>query len=91
MIKGIIKEVAKQMDLPEDVVHLAYKSQWEFIKNHIEQLPLKQDLTEEQFNELRTNFNLPSLGKFYLTYERVLRIKERFEYLKNLNKHEQDT
>lgn len=89
--KELIKKVANEVDFPEEVVNRAYISSWEFIKNHISNLPLKDDLTEEQFKVLRTNFNLPSLGKFYLTYDDYKRIKEKYENYKQLKKYEQDT
>ena len=41
-------------------------------------------ITEEEFNELRTCFNVPSLGKLVCTYERYLGMKKRFKYLNSL-------
>jgi hypothetical protein len=55
-----------------------------FIREKIEALPLKESLDESGFQELRTNFNLPSLGKLYTTFGRVSRIKKRFEYITGL-------
>lgn len=89
--KELIKEVANELGFPEEVVKKAYSSSWEFIKNHISDLPLKDDLTEEEFKVLRTNFNLPSLGKLYVTYDDYKRIKEKYENYKQLKKYEQDT
>ena len=34
------------------------------------------------FNALKTNINIPSLGKFNCTYNRYLGVKERFKYIK---------
>ena len=48
------------MNLEEEVVDTAYKSFFEFIRETISALPLKEDLTEEQFKELKTNFNIPA-------------------------------
>jgi len=41
-------------------------------------------MTEEEFLELKTNFNIPSLGKLSCTRDRYLGVKKRFEYIKNL-------
>jgi len=45
---------------------------------------LKDDISEEEFKKIKTNFNIPSLGKLYCTRDRYLRVKKRFEYINNL-------
>lgn len=80
----IIEKVSKELALPEEVVKLAYKSFWEFINTQARSLPLKTNLSEEEFSSLRTNFNIPSLGKLSCNYERYLGVRERFKYIKNL-------
>ena len=42
------------------------------------------DLNEEDFSKLKTNFNIPSLGKLTCTYERMLGVKKRFNFIKQL-------
>lgn len=80
----LISIVSRELDIPEEVVEKAYKSYWIFIKETIQSLPLKEDIDEEEFSKLRTNFNIPSLGKLCLTYDRFLGIKKRFNYIKNI-------
>ena len=43
--------------------------------------PKNEDLklTEEEFNSLKTSFNVPHIGKFYCTYDRYLRIKNKLK------------
>ena len=74
----IIGEVSKEIGLPEEVVDNVYKAYWYFIKQSIESLPLKEDISEEEFSKLRTNFNIPSLGKLSCTFDRMLGVKKRF-------------
>lgn len=76
--------LSQELNIPEEVVDAAYKSFFEFIRETIISLPLKDDLSEEDFNRLRTNFNIPSLGKLHCTYERYKGMKERVNYLKKL-------
>lgn len=76
--------MAIELDLPVDVVRLAYESHWAFIRKTIKSLPLKEPLNEEDFSKLRTNFNIPSLGKLTCTYERMLGVKKRLEYKKRM-------
>lgn len=83
---SVSQQVASEINLPIKVVEAAYKSYWQFIKDNIQALPLKEDLSEEEFNKLRTNFNMPSLGKLSCTYDRMVNVKKRFEYIKNIRK-----
>lgn len=76
--------MAIELDLPEEVVRLAYESHWAFIRKTIISLPLKEPLSEEDFSKLRTNFNIPSLGKLSCTYKRMLGVKKSFEYVKRM-------
>ena len=80
----VFDQVAKELNIPVDEVNKAYLSYWQFIKETIKALPLKEDLTEEEFSKLRTNFNLPSLGNFNCTWEGMMKIKKRHEILNEL-------
>ena len=80
----IIGKVSQEMGLPPEVVDTAYKSYWKFIKQTIQSLPLKDDISEEDFTKLRTNFNIPSLGKLTCTYDRMLGVKKRFNFIKQI-------
>lgn len=84
---SILEKVSKELNIPEEVVDRAYKSYWEFIKEKIQSLPLKEDISEEEFSKLRTNFNIPALGKLTCTYDRMLGVKKRFNYIKELRKN----
>ena len=82
----ILEKVADDLQLPKDIVKKTYRAYWKCIRDTIQELPLKEDLKEEEFNKFKTNFNIPSLGKLYCTRERYLRVKKRFEYINNLRK-----
>lgn len=79
----VIKELATELQLPERVIIKAYRAYWKFIKMKIEELPLKDNiLDEEVFNKTKKSFNISGLGKLYCcTYDkykyRVLKYKER--------------
>ena len=83
----IIGKVSQEMGLPPEVVDTAYKSYWKFIKQTIQSLPLKDDISEEDFTKLRTNFNIPSLGKLTCTCDRMVGVKNRFKYIKRLREN----
>ena len=90
LLDNITKEVSSKLGLPRQVVLNTYKSFWEFIKGKIEELPLKEDLTEEDFNDLKVNFNLPYIGKIYCNYDTYVKKKE-IHYKSNVrHKHKED-
>lgn len=80
----IIKEVASELNLPAQVVKEAYESYWKFIRESIKGLPLKEDLSKEEFKSLRTNFNIPSLGKLSCTYDRYINLRKRRKIIEKL-------
>lgn len=88
--KPIFEQVSKETGIPEEVISMAYRTFWRFIKETISSLPLKEDLTEEEFSKLRTCFNVPSLGKLTCTYDRYIGMKKRFKYLNELKSRKDD-
>ena len=68
MSKSIYDEVAEELNYNSYLVKDIFMHTWKFIKEKIEALDLKQGLTEEEFNSLRTSFNLMSLGKLGCDY-----------------------
>ena len=83
----IIGKISQEMNIPLAVVDIAYKSYWKFIKQTIQSLPLKDDISEEEFAKLRTNFNIPSLGKMTCTFDRMVGVKKNFKYIKRLREN----
>lgn len=77
----IINKVSEELDLPEELIEKAYKAYWNFIRVTIEKLPLKTELTQSEYNKLRTNINIPSLGKLNCTYNRYIGMRNRFNII----------
>ena len=82
----IIGKVSEELNLPKEVVDKTYKAFWLFINQSIKSLPLREDLNEEDFAKLRTNFNIPSLGKLACTYDGMLSMKKRSKFIKQMRK-----
>lgn len=80
----ILEQVSKKLNIPYEVVNKAYNSYWEFVRINIVKLPLKQEISEEEFYKLKVNFNVPSLGKLHCNYGRLVGIKERFKRVNKL-------
>lgn len=89
-ISDAVRIAAEEIGIPYEVAQKAYSMSWKFILDKIESLPLKENLTEEQFEQLRPNFNIPEIGKLTVTYDRYKRIKNRTKYIKNIKKLMQD-
>lgn len=77
----IVIRVSQETGLPGKVVDKIFKAYWFFIRTSIQALPLKELLSEEEFSKLKTNFNIPSLGKLTCTYEDYLRQKKRHKHI----------
>lgn len=74
MKNNIYREIAEDLGLNESDVKDVFRLTCEFIRNKIESLPLMEDLTEEEFNKLKTTFVLPEIGKLgcdYNTYKSI--------------------
>lgn len=80
----IVTEVAESLNLPKKLVDRAYRSYWRAVREHISSLPLKEDLSDEEFAKLQPNVNIPSIGKLYVTQGKYRWLKDRFEKIKQL-------
>lgn len=78
----IVDKVSKELNISKTLVDKTYKAYWFFIKTNIQSLPLKENLNEEDFAKLKTNFNIPSLGKLCVTWDRLMGCKKRLKFIK---------
>lgn len=85
----IISIISTKTGLPSRLVDRTYRAYWRVIRNHISSLPLKEDLTEEEFMVLQPNVNIPSIGKLHVTLERYKRMK-KFQEIRNNIKRNKD-
>ena len=64
----------------------AYNLFWKFVKEKIEEVPLDNNLSEEEFRKYKTSVILPEIGRMACTYEKYVGInktKERLSKYKN--------
>lgn len=85
MFDEIYLKVSNDLGISKKLVKQVYKYYWKFIKESIKSSSLKNDITEEEFNTIRTNINVPSLGKFYTSYDKILRMREQLKYRRGEN------
>lgn len=82
-MKKALNELSIELNIPIEELIKIYKAYWKFIKFNIEKLPLKEELNEETFNKLKTNFNISNLGKLSCIYP-------RYKIVKDLNRRRED-
>lgn len=87
----IVNKVSGDTGLSPDTVDKTYKAFWKYIRDTIQELPLKEDMSEEEFLMLRPNFNIPSLGKLTCTYKRYSGVREKFKHIKKLRESHEGT
>lgn len=80
----IINKVSEELNLPRELVENVYKAYWNFIRVTIEELPLKTELSQERYRDLRASINIPSLGKLNCTYNRYIGIRNRFNIINKI-------
>jgi hypothetical protein len=74
--KGEIARIAWQNGLSyRDTVGL-YNCFWRFIKDKIEGFDFRGGLSIEDIRGMKTDFNLPSLGKLAVRYYKYKKVKE---------------
>lgn len=82
-----VAKVAEELQLPKKFVDRVYRSYWKAVREHITELPLKDDLSDEEFIRLQPNVNIPSIGKLYVTVEKYRWWKDKFEYIKQMREN----
>lgn len=71
---------SKKLGISQTETELIYKSYWKFIKETIHELDL-EGISEQEFKECITNFNIPYIGKLYTNYEKIEKYNRKIKYL----------
>ena len=89
--REIVAKIAEGLNLPKELVDKTYRGYWRAVKEHIEALPLKEDMSEEEFTRMQPNVNIPSLGKLNVTFERYKTLRQIYEkYIKKIENKEEE-
>jgi hypothetical protein len=76
-MKKIYKETSEHLNLPIEVVKAAYESFYKFIRETIKEIPLKD--SDINIKDLKTSFNIPSIGKLYCNEKKLEKIKSKYD------------
>lgn len=88
-VKALIHKLGLKYHIGDSLTTKIINSQYRFTREKIASLELENIETEEQFNELKTNFIFQYIGKIYANYARLNQHNEHREFIKkrhNLNK-----
>lgn len=85
-----LRKTARNLSIDIKLAESVYKSYWCFIKEHISSLPLRE-MSQEEFDSVVSNFNLPYIGKLYVDYERIERYKRQLKFYQDVKSKENKT
>lgn len=74
--KEKIKELSIKYKLPISVIESIVNSPYNFIKAQSKKTNFKDNMTREEFDSMKKNFNIPSIGKLYASHYRYNQIQE---------------
>ena len=69
VLQGIIRDIADKHDLTEQQVEDIHNSWGLFIRRTTADLDFNNIQSEEEFEELKVNFNIPYIGKLHTSYK----------------------
>lgn len=78
-MKEALQRIARELGLPLEDLISYYKAYWKYIRTTIEDFNLKSDLTQEEYDKLRVNFNIPFLGKLACPYSRQVKLRQSYK------------
>lgn len=83
---SIVRTIAKELKIPEEVVHVAYKSYWEFASDIFSKVDI--DLSEQELANQKLSINIPGIGKFYTSFEKIQNVNKKINIIRENKKHE---
>lgn len=76
-IKRLIHSIGLEFNLQDDIIQKIVQSPYKFTRETISNLDVKDEMTEEEFNELKTNFIYMHIGKLYTNFKVCEKIKKQ--------------
>lgn len=91
MFDRIIDEVSVELGLDRRLVRAVGMSYFRFLRSCMSSLPIRSDMSKEEFDGLATNFVIPYFGRFFCNYRRVMKILDITHNKKRrYDKHKKD-
>jgi hypothetical protein len=68
-IKKLIHSIGLKYNLQDDVINKIIGSPYKFTRIKMTELSIHDDILEEDYNKLKTNFIYPHIGKLYTNFD----------------------
>lgn len=81
--EDVVPQVASTTGLPEEFITKVYRAYWRAVREHIVALPLKKDMSDEEFFMYRANVNIPSIGKLHVPLDRYKKSRKSYKETKS--------
>lgn len=79
----VLKKTARYFNIDYKLAEDIYKSYWKFIRETVSAKSIKE-MTDEEFDSISMNINLPYLGKLYADKERLKRYRKQLNYYRHV-------
>lgn len=84
-IVEMARTVSTKLNIPINVVLMAYLSFYDKIKTDISSMNLREDEVQDNLDDLTLSFNIKHVGKLYTTIPIINKINENIRNKKNEN------
>lgn len=74
-------QASRKLSVNLKIIEAVYKSYWKFIKTHASNLSI-DTISEEELASTITNFNIPYIGKLYVSYDKIQKHRNQLKYYK---------
>ncbi len=71
------KEIADKHGVTIDEMKKIISAPYDFIQKKAKEIKLEDDLTREEFDAIKKNFNIPALGKLYASHYQYNEIQKK--------------
>lgn len=68
-IELLIHRLSLKHNIPGNIIRKIVNSPYKFTREKITELNIDKEITREEFENLKTNFNYLHIGKLYTTYD----------------------
>ena len=68
-IKALIHSIGLKHNLQDEVINKIVNSPYKFTREKISELQISDDMSEEEYNKLKTNFIYLYIGRLYTNFD----------------------
>lgn len=81
-VKDLIHSIGLKYGLQDDIINKIVNSPYKFTREKISELNLDEVHSEEELAKYKTNFIYPYIGKYYVKFEFMQKLRRLIEFIK---------